>query len=59
MVLQRIVNFVPLWLLVLVVVVVVLEIFSVGLMLVSRRKWGIDRLKLCLQFYGSCSLSEP
>jgi hypothetical protein len=57
MVLQRIVNFVPLWLLVL--VVVVLEIFSVGLMLVSRRKWGIDRLKLCLQFYGSCSLSEP
>jgi len=56
--LQRIVNFVPLWLLVL-VVVVVLEIFSVGLMLVSRRKWGIDRLKLCLQFYGSCSLSEP
>jgi len=58
MVLQRIVNFVPLWLLVL-VVVVVLEIFSVGLMLVSRRKWGIDRLKLCLQFYGSCSLSEP
>src|SRR5215468_706134 len=45
MVLQRIVNFVPLWLLVL-GVVAVLEIFSVGLMLVSRRKWGIDRLKL-------------
>jgi hypothetical protein len=43
--LQRLVNVVPLWLLVL-GVVAVLEIFSVGLMLVSRRKWGIDRLKL-------------
>ena len=45
MLLQRLVNVVPLWLLVL-GVVAVLEIFSVGLMLVSRRKWGIDRLKL-------------
>ena len=45
MFLQRIVNVVPLWLLVL-GVVAVLEIFSVGLMLVCRRKWGPDRLKL-------------
>ena len=45
MLLQRIVNVVPLWLLVL-GVVAVLEIFSVGLMLVCRRKWGADRLKL-------------
>src|SRR5215475_13605220 len=45
MLLQRIVNVVPLWLLIL-GVVAALEIFSVGLMLVSRRKWGADRLKL-------------
>ena len=45
MLLQHIVNAVPLWLLVL-SVVTVLEIFSVGLMLVCRRKWGADRLKL-------------
>ena len=45
MLLQHIVNVVPLWLLVL-GVVAALEIFSVGLMLACRRKWGIDRLKL-------------
>src|SRR5215475_7941032 len=45
MLLQRIVNVVPLWLLIL-GVVAALEIFSVGLMLVSRKRWGADRLKL-------------
>ena len=39
MLLQRMVNVVPLWLLVL-AVVAVLEIFSVGLMLVCRSKVG-------------------
>ena len=45
MLLQRIVNVVPLWLLVL-GIVAVLEIFSVGLMLACRSKLGPDRLKL-------------
>ena len=45
MLLQRMVNVVPLWLLVL-AVVAVLEIFSVGLMLVCRSKVGSRRASL-------------
>jgi len=45
MLLQRLMNSVPLWLVIL-VVVAVLEFYSVGLMLACRKKWGSDRLKL-------------
>ena len=44
MLLQRVINFVPLWLVIL-SVVAVFELYSVGLMLLCRRKWGSDRLK--------------
>src|SRR6476661_5774351 len=45
MLLQRLINSVPLWLLVF-AVVATLEFYSVGLMLACRKKWGPDRLKL-------------
>lgn len=45
MLLQRLINSVPLWLLVL-SVVATLELYSVGFMLACRTKWGPDRLKL-------------
>jgi hypothetical protein len=45
MLLQRLINSVPMWLLV-VVVVAILELYSVGLMLACRKKWGPDLLKL-------------
>jgi hypothetical protein len=45
MFLLRIINYVPLWLLIF-TVVGALEVYSVGLMLACRRKWGPDRLKL-------------
>ena len=50
MFLQRIVNVVSR--LLVLGVVAVLEIFSVGLMLVCRRKWGPDRRKLNNQVAG-------
>ena len=45
MLLLRVMNYTPLWLVIL-TVVAVLEIYSVGLMLVCRKKWGPDHLKL-------------
>ena len=45
MFLLRIMNQLPLWLAVL-VVVGVFEVYSVGLMLLCRKKWGADRLEL-------------
>ncbi len=45
MFLLRIIDYVPLWLIV-IAVVGALEAYSVGLMLACRRKWGPDRLKL-------------
>lgn len=45
MLLQRLINTVPLWLLVL-GLVAILELYSVGFMLACRKKWGPDRLKL-------------
>ena len=43
--LLRALNTIPLWTLV-VGLVAVSELYSVGLMLLARRRWGIDRLKL-------------
>jgi Protein of unknown function (DUF4239) len=45
MFLLRIMNQLPLWLAVL-VVVGVFEVYSVGLVLLCRKKWGADRLEL-------------
>jgi hypothetical protein len=45
MLLLRAMNYIPLWLVVL-GVVVAFELYSVGLMLLCRKKWGVDRLKL-------------
>ena len=45
MLLQRLINTVPLWLLVL-GLLAILELYSVGFMLACRKKWGPDRLKL-------------
>ena len=44
-ILQRLIAAVPLWLLV-ASVLTLLEVYSVGLMLASRKRWGADRLKL-------------
>jgi hypothetical protein len=38
-------NTIPLWTLI-VGLLAVFELYSVGLMLLARRRWGIDRLKL-------------
>jgi hypothetical protein len=43
--LLRALNAIPLWTLI-VGLLAVFELYSVGLMLLARRKWGIDRLKL-------------
>ena len=43
--LLRALNTIPLWTLI-VGLLAVFELYSVGLMLLARRKWGIDRLKL-------------
>ena len=43
--LLRALNTIPLWILI-VGLLAVFELYSVGLMLLARRKWGIDRLKL-------------
>src|SRR5262245_22701215 len=43
--LLRALNTIPLWTLI-VGLLAVCELYSVGLMLLSRPKWGIDRLKL-------------
>jgi len=45
MFLLRVMNQLPLWLAVL-AVVAILELYSVGLMLLCRRKWGAERLEL-------------
>jgi hypothetical protein len=45
MLLLRALNTIPLWTLI-VGLLAVFELYSVGLMLLARRKWGIDRLKL-------------
>jgi len=45
MFLLRVMNYIPLWL-VLLGGVFALELYSVGLMLLCRKKWGADRLKL-------------
>ena len=45
MALLRTLNSIPLWMLIL-SSLAVFELYSVGLMLLSRRKWGVDRLKL-------------
>src|SRR5690242_2316060 len=45
MLLLRALNTIPLWILI-VGLLAVFELYSVGLMLLARRKWGIDRLKL-------------
>lgn len=45
MILQRVLNYAPLWLIVLGTLAVV-EVYSVGLMLICRKKWGPDRLQL-------------
>ena len=51
MLLQRLINSVPLWILVL-GVVAIFELYSVGLMLACRTKWGPDRLKLTNEVAG-------
>ena len=43
--LLRALNTIPLWLLI-IGLLAVFELYSVGLMLFARRRWGIDRLKL-------------
>ena len=43
--LLRALNTIPLWSLI-GVLLALFEPYSVGLMLLARRKWGIDRLKL-------------
>jgi len=45
MTLLRALNTIPLWTLIF-GLLAVFELYSVGLMLLARRKWGIDRLKL-------------
>ena len=45
MLLLRVINLAPLWFIV-AAVLVSMELYSVGLMLFSRQRWGVDRLKL-------------
>jgi hypothetical protein len=45
MIMLRALNSIPLWMLIL-GLLAVLELYSVGLMLLSRRKWGVERLKV-------------